>query len=214
MCDESANVCIDTCQDELKSGDETDVDCGGSCEPCALGSACLVDADCSEGTCEEDVCTIIVAPTCEDSVQNGDETDVDCGGSCDPCEEGESCNVDADCAEGTCDSGTCVVSTTSEFEASIRIDSDWGSGYCATIELTNDGSLPTKGWSALVDLNGSTTSSAWSGNYSPRPDGFQVSNLGWNGIIQPGQTTAQVGFCANRQGGAAVAEVLSATASY
>jgi hypothetical protein len=214
MCDESANMCIDTCQDEIKNGDETDVDCGGSCDPCNLGQACLVSADCTEGTCEEGVCTIIVAPSCEDGLQNGDETDVDCGGTCGPCEEGESCNVDADCAVGTCDSGICTVGTSSEFEASILIDTDWGSGYCARIEMTNGASFATKGWSVLVDLNGSTTSSAWSGNYSPLPDGFQVNHLSWNAVIQPGQTSAQVGFCANRSGGAAVAEIVSATASY
>ena len=44
-----------TCFDGILNGDETDVDCGGSCVAC---------------------------PTCSDGVQNGDETGVDCGGSC------------------------------------------------------------------------------------------------------------------------------------
>ena len=50
-----------TCNDGFQNGDETGVDCGGSCP---------------------DVCP----PTCDDGIQNGDETGVDCGGSfCDPC---------------------------------------------------------------------------------------------------------------------------------
>lgn len=51
-----------TCFDNVQNGDETGVDCGGSCEPCE------------------------VAATCDDGIQNGDEEGVDCGGSsCGPC---------------------------------------------------------------------------------------------------------------------------------
>ncbi len=50
-----------SCTDGIQNGDETGVDCGGSCDPC------------------------VVTPTCTDGIQNGDETGVDCGGSCDPC---------------------------------------------------------------------------------------------------------------------------------
>ena len=28
---------------------------------------------------------IVVLPTCNDGIQNGDETGIDCGGSCGPC---------------------------------------------------------------------------------------------------------------------------------
>ncbi len=53
-----------TCTDGIQNGDETGVDCGGSCDPCT------------------------VDPTCTDGIQNGDETGVDCGGSCSPCQTG------------------------------------------------------------------------------------------------------------------------------
>jgi hypothetical protein len=43
-----------------------------------------------------------------DVVKNGDETDVDCGGICGACAEGQACNVGADCASGVCDAGTCA----------------------------------------------------------------------------------------------------------
>ena len=51
-----------TCNDGIQNGDETGVDCGGSCSPCTTN------------------------PTCNDGIQNGDETGVDCGGSCAPCQ--------------------------------------------------------------------------------------------------------------------------------
>ena len=46
---------------------------------------------------------------CSDGVQNGDETDVDCGGSCGAtCESGEMCVVDGDCVSMACGGGVCV----------------------------------------------------------------------------------------------------------
>ncbi len=44
---------------------------------------------------------------CNDGVQDADETGVDCGGSCDPCVDGEGCAIDADCETGLCTDGIC-----------------------------------------------------------------------------------------------------------
>jgi hypothetical protein len=45
-----------SCNDHLKDGSETDVDCGGGCPNCPAGKHCLVDNDCI-GTCVNMVCT-------------------------------------------------------------------------------------------------------------------------------------------------------------
>src|SRR5690606_7278964 len=34
---------------------------------------------------------------CDDGIRNGGETDVDCGGPCGPCADGQSCRADDDC---------------------------------------------------------------------------------------------------------------------
>ena len=76
----------ETCSDGVQNGDETDIDCGGSkCAPCNVVIQGCTDpgahnynpqANEDDGSCE----------TCTDGVQNGDESDVDCGGSlCAPC---------------------------------------------------------------------------------------------------------------------------------
>ncbi|MDC0742381.1 hypothetical protein [Polyangium mundeleinium] len=94
---------------------ETDIDCGGPCTPCAAGLKCNQRSDCEgEGLCigSPKVCQV---PTCSDAVQNGNETDSDCGGNCaedvaDPkrCSEGQGCLFPNDCAAGlSCKSGTC-----------------------------------------------------------------------------------------------------------
>ncbi|SER31446.1 cohesin domain-containing protein [Neolewinella agarilytica] len=71
-----------TCTDGIQNGDETGVDCGGSCTPCTT------------------------MPTCNDGIQNGDETGVDCGGSCAPC--GSSGGPNTDCGNGTSDLTLCL----------------------------------------------------------------------------------------------------------
>ncbi len=51
------------------------------------------------------------APTCSDAFKNGDESDVDCGGSCKAkCATAKRCNVASDCKSRICGNGTCKVS--------------------------------------------------------------------------------------------------------
>jgi hypothetical protein len=45
--------------------------------------------------------------SCTDQLRDGDETDVDCGGSCGACVAGEHCSLAADCAGHACSAGTC-----------------------------------------------------------------------------------------------------------
>jgi hypothetical protein len=65
----------------------------------ACGAKCAVGG-CSGGACH-----------CGDATQNGDETGVDCGGSCLPCQLGGGCKLATDCVNGlNCTAGTCWIS--------------------------------------------------------------------------------------------------------
>eukprot|EP00735_Rhodelphis_limneticus_P006197 TRINITY_DN18571_c0_g1::TRINITY_DN18571_c0_g1_i1::g.1122::m.1122 TRINITY_DN18571_c0_g1::TRINITY_DN18571_c0_g1_i1::g.1122 ORF type:complete len:219 (+),score=14.07,EphA2_TM/PF14575.1/2.7e+03,EphA2_TM/PF14575.1/2.6e+03,EphA2_TM/PF14575.1/0.49,Holin_LLH/PF09682.5/0.21 TRINITY_DN18571_c0_g1_i1:95-751(+) len=86
-----------TCEDKIKNGLESDVDCGGAdCPPCAVNLQCLNATDCVNPLiCHESFCSEV---QCTDDVRNGEETDVDCGGSsCRPCELHLGCVLDSDC---------------------------------------------------------------------------------------------------------------------
>ena len=87
-CDDSPlSSCPDcplpTCWDGIQNGNETGVDCGGSC-----GTPCYPIATCSNGImdgaetgidCDNDPSTPCpTCPTCNDSIKNGPEYDVDC----------------------------------------------------------------------------------------------------------------------------------------
>ena len=47
-----------TCSDGLKNANETDVDCGGSCQKCPINKACVVNADCNQGICSNNLCLL------------------------------------------------------------------------------------------------------------------------------------------------------------
>ncbi len=85
----------DRCHDRVRDANESDVDCGGPCAPCAGGSICAVAADCATGACTNHACN---QPTCGDGLLDGLETDVDCGWNCVGCATGKQCNSDKDCA--------------------------------------------------------------------------------------------------------------------
>jgi hypothetical protein len=87
-----------TCFDRVKNGDETDVDCGGSCGACAEGFACSDASDCETGACNG----TCAAGTCHDGLRDGFETDVDCGSGCGGCAVGKVCWSNSDCASGHC----------------------------------------------------------------------------------------------------------------
>ena len=70
-----------SCADGIRDLEESDVVCGGpNCAPCAALMQCFEDADCESGFCDrlDNRCR---APSCGDGVQNGLETDEDCGGA-------------------------------------------------------------------------------------------------------------------------------------
>lgn len=88
-----------SCRDRVVDGDETDVDCGGSCQRCWSGKSCTRAEDCQSNSCVGGTCA---AATCTDGVRDGLESDIDCGGTCPACTTGQACAADRDCASGSC----------------------------------------------------------------------------------------------------------------
>jgi hypothetical protein len=102
----SFRVCAggDCAIEQAASGTTCSEDGGSVCDDGGACVECLVDADCSNGACQSNEC---VAPTCVDGEQNGSETDLDCGGSCAPCLNGQSCSQASDCDSQFCDGSSC-----------------------------------------------------------------------------------------------------------
>lgn len=126
-----------SCSDKLRNGNESDVDCGGSCQGCPDGKRCDEDSDCVSGACVNEICVEAQgsAPvSCVDGVKNGDESGIDCGQACPAaCENGQGCNSDADCESGRCDpdTNTCVaISCVDENKNNRETDVDCGGRTC------------------------------------------------------------------------------------
>ena len=101
-------ICVPNCPDLDQDGWTT---CDGDCDdtnpavhPGAAEQCNGMDDDCDGQVDEWGVC-----PSCTDGIKNGNETGVDCGGSCPPCGQGQLCMIDQDCGPGLiCQSGICV----------------------------------------------------------------------------------------------------------
>ncbi|MEM9488883.1 MAG: hypothetical protein AAGC55_07045, partial [Myxococcota bacterium] len=92
--------------------------CNLDCTAAACGDGVLnvsADEECDDGNLDDtDFCSnTCVLATCTDEVQNGDESDIDCGGACGPgsCDAGQICGGNADCVSGSCQKGLCLAIT-------------------------------------------------------------------------------------------------------
>jgi len=97
-----------SCADGQQNGDESDVDCGGSCTPCEDFLQCNDSGDCASQACHfKGLC---VPASCVDGVFDPQtERYLDCGLLCGPtCGLGFPCIETPDCFEGTCqDTNSC-----------------------------------------------------------------------------------------------------------
>jgi hypothetical protein len=129
----TGGICqVPTSNDGAKNGSETDVDCGGGAAPaCIDGKACSVGArDCVSLVCG--AANSCLAPTTNDGVKNGTETDIDCGGSvgAPACNDGRVCVVGIrDCSSRVCTGGICQVPTSGDgVRNGTETDIDCGGG--------------------------------------------------------------------------------------
>lgn len=100
---------------ESQTGSESSTGGSGTSAPDTCGDGVVQGAEqCDDGNDDNtDACTVLCTiSSCSDGFQNGTETDVDCGGACNPCADGAACKSDTDCEGGACASGTCTTEMT------------------------------------------------------------------------------------------------------
>jgi acetylxylan esterase len=78
----------------------------------------------------------------------------------------------------------------------VIITNDWGNGYCATLLVANN-TPSTITWQVTVTIEGTITN-LWNGTYTQTGSSVTISGVAWNAVLQPGQSTNSVGFCAAR----------------
>jgi hypothetical protein len=130
-----------SCTDGVRDGQETGVDCGGGCPPCADGQPCGGASDCVSGLCSAGTCA--PTPSCFDGVRNQGESDVDCGGPCPGCDVGGLCTVGNDCRTRHCKAGRCLLPgvVTLGFAAPVQYQANTDSWMVRLGDFDGDGRL-------------------------------------------------------------------------
>jgi endoglucanase len=87
----------------------------------------------------------------------------------------------------------------SQLKLVSKIQSDWQTGFCTNIQVTNPGGAPVRNWQVSFQMNQAAINNSWNGSFQPRGSQYVVTPLDWGRVIEPGQTR-DLGFCANKLG--------------
>ena len=194
-CDDANNIDDDDCsnicaapgcgdgvlQNAEQCDDANNIDtdaCLNTCKLATCGDGVVHDGleACDDANnIETDTCTFeCQPPSCGDMAQNGDETDLDCGGSCDGCAIDQACLQNNDCASDLCDALVCAWPTSClqihQLDAKApsaisTIDPD-GSGDQPPIEVYCDQTTDGGGWTLIFKLSSGVAgdpSALWNG---------------------------------------------------
>jgi hypothetical protein len=92
--------------------------CAAPPRACPPGFVCASDNRCRRHAGDGG---IAYPSTCSNGQLDGDETDVDCGGSCPPCDVLHACKLDGDCATNHCAAMRCELATAPPFWRSLPL---------------------------------------------------------------------------------------------
>lgn len=89
--------------------------------------------------------------------------------------------------------------TASGVTGTLRLDNDWGGGYCASVTLRNQSSSAVTNWTVVMNSGGSTVNNLWSGKFTQSGSTVTVTPESYNASI-PTASETSFGFCANGSG--------------
>ena len=189
--------------EDCDDGDADDTDeCLATCVAASCGDG-FVQAgveECDDANADEsDECSACKDASCEDSLKNGGETDVDCGGSCGGCGLGLACGGHGDCGDDLlCGAGVCsyphsckalkeAIPATPSGEATIDLD---GGGPEAPLAVYCEQTQFGGGWTRLMSakyphfFNDMT----WESFNANAPGGENYSIVGKRNLFKVGNT--------------------------
>jgi len=89
-----------------------------------------------------------------------------------------------------------AVAATSSCSAAYSVQTDWGSGFTASLAVTNNGTAAITGWTVTYTYAGNQAlSNGWNGNWAQSGKTVTVTNESYNGSLAAGaSTTAGANF--------------------
>ncbi len=100
-----------------------------------------------------------------------------------------------------------AVNQTQAAICTYKIDSEWNTGFTASITITNNGSSTINGWNVGWKFNGNAMTSGWNATFSGT-NPYTAKGVDWNSSVQPGQSVS-FGFQADKNGGLAEKPVVT-----
>ncbi|MEN0036044.1 MAG: cellulose binding domain-containing protein [Cellvibrio sp.] len=91
-----------------------------------------------------------------------------------------------------------LMATNASAACSYTVSNSWGSGFTASIRVTNDTAAAVNGWQVNWSYARNSVTSAWNAQLS---GDYSATNLAWNGRLNPGQS-AEFGVQGVTNGGA------------
>jgi cellulose 1,4-beta-cellobiosidase len=74
--------------------------------------------------------------------------------------------------------------------AAYSVQNDWGSGFTASVTVTNSGTTAITGWTVSYSYAGNQQlSSGWNGTWTQSAKTVTIANAAWNGSLSPGAST-------------------------
>jgi cellulase/cellobiase CelA1 len=91
------------------------------------------------------------------------------------------------------------VAPSSGLSAAVQVSSDWPSGYCANITVTNSSTTTRSGWTVVFDTKQAAMNNGWSAQFTNTGSVYQAKAMSWNSVLGAKQSTT-FGYCANKTG--------------
>jgi hypothetical protein len=125
-----------SCNMELAAAGTACTESGGAvCDGLGDCVECLAGSDCATSVCQSNQC---VAATCTDGAQNGTETDIDCGGGCAPCINGQGCGGATDCESLFCGASNTCSACAADGDCSGAADTYCDGANCVALKQNGD----------------------------------------------------------------------------
>jgi poly(hydroxyalkanoate) depolymerase family esterase len=76
----------------------------------------------------------------------------------------------------------------------VTITNQWATGFCATLTVANNTSAAIT-WQVTITVE-RPINNLWNGTFTQTGSSATIRGVSWNAVLQPGQSTNTVGFCA------------------
>ncbi|AFZ01969.1 cellulase family glycosylhydrolase [Calothrix sp. PCC 6303] len=88
----------------------------------------------------------------------------------------------------------------SPLQVTTEIDSDWESGYCMSLKISNPSNSKIQNWQLRFSMNQAEINQSWNANFQQQAKSkYIVTPLDWGKVIEPTQVR-DIGFCAKKLG--------------